>query len=61
MLVLTRRPGEAIVLPELGVTLRVLSVKGRCVRVGVEAPRRVAVLREELVGLPDYKPPPALV
>src|SRR2546423_909286 len=61
MLVLTRRPGEAIVLPGLGVTVRVLSVKGRCVRVGVEAPPSVAVLRDELLALPAARPPPALV
>jgi carbon storage regulator len=61
MLVLTRRTGEAIVLPELGVTVRVLEITRGRVRVGVEAPPSVTVLREELVGHPVPRPPPALV
>ena len=52
MLVVTRRPGEAIVieLPTgelIGVT--VLSVKGAQVRLGTDAPDDILVLREELM------------
>jgi carbon storage regulator CsrA len=48
MLVLTRRPNETIVLPGPGVTLRVLSAKSGAVRVGIEAPPEITVLRGEV-------------
>jgi carbon storage regulator CsrA len=48
MLVLSRRPKEKVVFPTLGVTLEVCSVKGNVVRVGIEAPPSVPVLRKEL-------------
>ena len=49
MLVLTRRPHEKIVLPGLHVTITVVAVKGGAVRIGIEAPADVRVLREELL------------
>jgi carbon storage regulator CsrA len=52
MLVLSRRPGESVVLPDLGVTVVVSSVRNGVVRLGIEAPPEVAVLRQELVGRP---------
>ena len=48
MLVLTRKIGQRIVLPELGVTVTVLDIKGNQVRLGVAAPREIAVHREEI-------------
>jgi carbon storage regulator CsrA len=53
MLVLSRRLNEKIVLPSLGVTVQVLAVRGGAVRLGIQAPPDIAVLREELVGKPD--------
>jgi carbon storage regulator len=50
VLVLSRRLNEAIVLPGLGVTIKVAAIKGGCVRIGIEAPRHVRVIREELMG-----------
>lgn len=47
MLVLSRRVGESIVIGD-DVTVTVLEVRGDVVRVGVAAPRQVAVHREEL-------------
>jgi carbon storage regulator len=47
MLVLSRRVGESIVIGD-NVTVTVLEVRGDVVRVGVGAPRHVAVHREEL-------------
>jgi carbon storage regulator len=47
MLVLSRRVGESIVIGD-DVTVTVLEVRGDVVRVGVGAPRHVAVHREEL-------------
>lgn len=48
MLVLSRRVGESIVIGD-DVTVTVLEVRGDVVRVGVGAPRHVAVHREELL------------
>jgi len=50
MLTLTRRAGEAIVLPGLGVVVRVLEVRGGVVRFGVESPAGVSVARSEVLG-----------
>ena len=47
MLILTRRVGETVMIGE-DVTVTVLGVKGNQVRVGVNAPRSVAVHREEI-------------
>jgi carbon storage regulator len=47
MLVLTRREGEWISVGE-NVVVRVLSVKGDQVQIGVEAPREIAVHRGEI-------------
>lgn len=47
MLVLTRRPGEAIVI-DSEIIVRVLEVRGEQVRVGIEAPHSVVVHREEV-------------
>ena len=47
MLILTRRVGETLMIGE-DVTVTVLGVKGNQVRIGVNAPRDVAVHREEI-------------
>lgn len=47
MLILTRRVGESLMVGD-DVTVTVLGVKGNQVRIGVNAPREVAVHREEI-------------
>ncbi len=47
MLILTRRVGESVVIGE-DVTVTVLGVKGNQVRIGINAPKHVAVHREEI-------------
>lgn len=47
MLILTRRVGETIMVGD-DVTITVLGVKGNQVRVGINAPKSVAVHREEI-------------
>lgn len=47
MLILTRRVGETVVVGD-EVTVTVLGIKGNQVRWGINAPKRVAVHREEI-------------
>ncbi|NNF62535.1 MAG: carbon storage regulator CsrA [Gammaproteobacteria bacterium] len=47
MLILTRRVGETVMIGD-EVTVTVLGVKGNQVRIGVNAPKNVAVHREEI-------------
>jgi carbon storage regulator len=54
MLVLTRKPDEGIVIGKI--VIRVLGVQSGRVRLGIEAPDEVVVLREEVatrLGLDD--------
>jgi carbon storage regulator CsrA len=48
MLVLSRRAQETVVLPNTKTTVQVLSVKSGVVRLGIEAPPEVVILRGEL-------------
>lgn len=47
MLILTRRVGEAVKIGD-EVTVTILGVKGNQVRLGIDAPKTVAVHREEI-------------
>jgi carbon storage regulator CsrA len=47
MLVLTRKAGEQIVIPQLGVVVTVVEARGQCVRLGIAAPPDVAVKRPD--------------
>lgn len=47
MLVLMRKPGEEIVIPQLGVTISLLDVRGGKARIGITTPVDVAVHRAE--------------
>lgn len=47
MLVLTRRPGETLTVGD-DVTVTVLAFKNNRVRIGISAPKEVAVHREEI-------------
>ena len=52
MLVLTRKPQEKIRIGE-GITITVIKTKGSGVRLGIEAPADVPVLRGELLAARD--------
>jgi carbon storage regulator len=55
MLVLTRRPGEQIVI-DGNIRVTVVSVKGDRVRIGIEAPPNVLVDREEIHARRQHSP-----
>jgi carbon storage regulator len=48
MLVLTRKKSEAIRIGD-DITIKVIDVRGKTVRLGIEAPGHVSILRAELV------------
>lgn len=47
MLVLTRKPGETVMLGE-DIQVKVVSVDGEQVKLGIEAPRTLKIFRKEL-------------
>lgn len=47
MLILTRRPGERVVIGE-EIAVTVMEIAGKTVRLGIAAPKELAVHREEI-------------
>jgi carbon storage regulator len=47
MLIITRRPGEKIMLGD-DIVVHVMEIVGNSVRIGIQAPRSVPVYREEI-------------
>ena len=56
MLVLTRKAGEKVVIGD-GITVTVLEVTGNRIRVGIDAPEDVRILRAELACWQDEPAP----
>ncbi len=56
MLVLTRRLGQKIVIPDIQTTIQIVAVKPGVVRLGIEAPGHVGVYRDELLQRADFQP-----
>jgi carbon storage regulator len=50
MLILSRRVGEKIVVPECGLSVAVVGIQGGRVRLGITAPPELAVHREEVAS-----------
>ena len=53
MLVLSRKEDQKIIFPNLGISVEVTRVKGNNVRLGIDAPRSIKVVRGELVADED--------
>jgi carbon storage regulator CsrA len=51
MLVVSRKLNEKLLFPAIQATVQVVAIKSGVVRLGVEAPREVAVVRAEIQGL----------
>jgi len=47
VLVLTRKKGETIIIGE-DIQISVLDIKGDQIRIGIDAPRQMAILRKEI-------------
>jgi carbon storage regulator CsrA len=58
MLILARRRNEKIVFPHLGVTVEILNIAGNSVRIGVQAPPDIKVLRQEVIDRGGECPEP---
>jgi carbon storage regulator CsrA len=50
MLVLTRRENEKILLPDVGVSVELMSISGNRARLGISAPEHIRILREEVAA-----------
>ena len=50
MLVLSRQAEETVVFPGLGISVQVLRCSSNSVRLGIDAPREIAILRGEIAG-----------
>ncbi|PQO25468.1 carbon storage regulator [Blastopirellula marina] len=59
MLVLSRRVGEKIEIGN-GITVTVLRVTGKSVRIGIEAPECVSIRRSEITLDHQWPTPPAI-
>lgn len=57
MLILSRRAEQQVMFPHLGICINVLQVKGKVVKLGVEAPKSVRVLRNELAEFDEPESP----
>lgn len=55
MLVLSRKAGEKIRIGD-DVTLTVISVKGKRIRLGVEAPQHCRIVRDEILWTDEVQP-----
>ncbi|HMO35012.1 MAG TPA: carbon storage regulator [Gemmatales bacterium] len=59
MLVLSRQPGQRLIFPGLNIRVEVVKVSGQLVRLGIDAPANIKILREELA--PTDAAPSSLV
>lgn len=58
MLVLSRREAEKVLFPGLGISVEVTKIQGKTVRLGIQAPPEIPILRDELDdNTPEFHAP----
>jgi len=55
MLVLSRKLGEEILIPALGITITVVDIDRGKIRLGFRAPRSINIVRKELATVAEYE------
>ena len=58
MLVLSRKESETVLFPKLGITVEVSRIQGKTVRIGIDAPDEIRVIRGELEDTADLETRP---
>ena len=53
MLILSRREAEKVLFPGLGISVEITRIQGRSVRLGIQAPDEIRIIRGELEGTVD--------
>ena len=61
MLVLSRKIDQKILIPSLDATIQIVAIRGNTVRIGIQAPPDVTILRAELLEDAPVEPTPAAV
>jgi carbon storage regulator len=56
MLVLSRTKGQEILIPDFGITIKVVDVRGHNIKIGLDAPRNISIVRKELVDADKTSP-----
>jgi carbon storage regulator CsrA len=59
MLVLSRRENQKILFPNLGITVEIVGMRGRNIRVGIDAPPEIRIVRAELAEQDEADKEPA--
>ncbi len=49
MLILSRKEGQSLML-DGNIVVRILEIRGNTIRIGIEAPEDVSIVRSELIG-----------
>lgn len=58
MLVLSRKENDKLLLPTLNISIEVVRIQGNTVRIGIDAPQDVPILRHEIADLKSIEFPP---
>jgi carbon storage regulator CsrA len=58
MLVLSRGRNDKVVFPTLGINIEILRIEGKKVRLGIDAPKSLPIMRSEIVEQATVRPSP---
>lgn len=56
MLVLSRRENQKVLFPNLGITVEIVGLRGSKVKLGIDAPPEIRIVRSELANQPEAEP-----